>query len=153
GAVGARRASRGIVPRCARLPPLAPLRTGRVADLYESAVRGVIDLERCVVDVEAFGEHPLQFTTDGVAIVALVPEHVGGEGRETARDLPDVQVVDVLDGRVRGEGASDFLGVEAFGGRLEQDTAGVAQQAPGRVDHHAGDDEGRDAVGARPAGG
>ena len=80
-------------------------------------------------------------------------EHVRGQRWKAGGHLPDVQVVD-LDGRRRAPiiSSPDLLGVEAARRGLEEDPAGVAQQAVGGAQHHRGDEERGDRVSALAAG-
>ena len=79
-------------------------------------------------------------------------DDVGGEGRELGGDLPDVQVVDLDHARLFGHPAADPLGVDPLRRGLEEDPAGVAQQAVGRAQHQAGDQQRGDRVGPLEAG-
>jgi len=49
-----------------------------------------------VLDAEALAQHRLELAAAPVAVVALGDEHVGGQGGEAARDLPDVGVCGAL---------------------------------------------------------
>ena len=99
-----------------------------------SAWCGALELERRVLDVEV----PVE------ALLQLV-EQLRGRGRRgsTRRrrrraprasgargDRPDVQVVDVLDVRHLDDVGAHLVEVDLLRGRLQQDPAGVAQQAP-----------------------
>jgi hypothetical protein len=104
----------------------------RRADAEETGFGRVVDLEGGVVDGEALVEQLLELAADAVTVVAgVVDEHVCRERGEAARDLPDVQVVHVLDVRVRGDRTPDLLDAHPFRRCLEQDAAGVAQQPSG----------------------
>src|SRR6188472_2808260 len=84
-------------PRGKRPPPaiVGPAPSARL-DLEQAvAGRGVVDLERDVVDAEALGGDALEAPADLVAVVARADEDVRGERREARGDLPDVQVVDL----------------------------------------------------------
>ena len=55
------------------------LRTrGAVAELDQLPFAAVIDLEGCVVDLEALLEHLLEFAADRVTVVVWLDEHVRG---------------------------------------------------------------------------
>jgi hypothetical protein len=56
-----------------------------------------------MVDPEAIVQHLLEAAPDSVAVVAGTDEHVHGESRETGRDLPDMQVVNVDYAGIAGE--------------------------------------------------
>lgn len=58
-----------------------------------------------------------------------------------------MQVVHVLDVRVRGDRTPDLLDAHPFRRCLEQDAAGVAQQPPGGAQHDRCDEERGHAVG------
>ena len=60
--------------------------------------------------------------------------------------------MDVLDRRVGGHRAPDLGGIEAGGRGLEQDPAGVPQQAVGGAEHDQRDEDRRDSVGTVEAG-
>src|SRR6476661_8508549 len=60
----------------------------------QQALRRVLDLQRRVIEREAFVEHRFELAPDRVAVLAPADEHVGGESRKAARDLPDVEIVD-----------------------------------------------------------
>ncbi len=77
---------------------------------------------------------------------------MGGQGREAAGDQPDVHVVDGGDAGLAGYRGDDVAGFVAFRGCLQQDPAGLAQQAPGGVQHQPDHDQGGDRVGALEAG-
>ena len=57
----------------------------------------MLDLDGGVVDPELLVEHRLELAPDPVAVLVPPHEHVCGQGREAARDLPDVQVVEARD--------------------------------------------------------
>ena len=57
----------------------------------------MIDLERRVLDPEVIVQHGLQVLPRPVAVVVGAHEHVRGQRREAGGDLPDVQVVDLVD--------------------------------------------------------
>ena len=98
-------------------------------------------------------EEPLEVEPDRVAVVPGMDEHVGRQRRETRRELPDVEVVDVDDVRMGGERAADLLGIEVGGGRLEQHASRLAEQADARIDHEPGNHERGDGVRALEPGG
>src|SRR5439155_17320618 len=54
----------------------------------EQAIRGVLDLERRVVDPEPVVEHVLQLATDPVAVPAAFDQHVRRQRGEARADLP-----------------------------------------------------------------
>ena len=89
----------------------------------------VVDLQRRVGDREPLPEHVLAGAADPVAVIALPNEHVCGETREPARDLPDVKVVHLDDPRLPSECATYLLRVEAARRRLEQNQHGLPQTA------------------------
>ena len=98
-------------------------------------------------------EKALEVEPDRVAVVVGVHEDVGGERRETRRQLPDVEVVDVDDVRVRRERGADHLGVQVGRGRFEEHPARFAEQPHPRVHHERRDHHRGDRVGAFEAGG
>ena len=85
---------------------LAVLPAGPQGRDPEQAVRGVLDLERRVVDLEAAVELLLELASDAVAVLVPGHEHVGRERGKARGDLPDVQVVDVGDARMQGSRGS-----------------------------------------------
>src|SRR2546423_12616569 len=80
------RSPEGIKPSLAR----ARIRSRADPDYIRSLM---VDLERCVVDVEALFEHTLELCPDRVTVVTAMDEDVCGERREARTDLPDVQIV------------------------------------------------------------
>ena len=88
----------------------------------------------------------------GLGVAARAHGHVGRDRREAGGDLPYVEVVHLDHVVLRREQVADLLGIEAARRRLEQDAAGVAQQAVAGAQHQRGHEQGRDAVGAREVG-
>ena len=86
-----------------------------------------------------------------VAVALGADEDVRREGREAAGDLPDMQVVDFDDPRLADERAADRIGIEADGGRLEEDASGGLDERVARADHQPGDQQGDDRIGALEA--
>ena len=112
----------------------------------------MLDLERRVVDAELALEQLRQLEPGAVAVGVRLDDDVGGEGRELGGDLPDVQVVDLDDAGLLGHPPADPVGVEALRRGLEEDPAGVAQQAVGGAQHQSGDQQRGDRVGPVEAG-
>ena len=112
----------------------------------EEAIRGVVDLQRRVVDPEPLVERELERAADPVAVLAAADEHVRREGREAGADLPDMEVVDAVDARMLEDRLGDVPGREPFRGRFEQDPPGDAQERPGGEEHRARDEQRRDRV-------
>ena len=73
---------------------------GRRFDRQQLAA-GVVDLERRVVQAELVVEDLLDPAADLVAVVVAADHHVRRERDEAAGDLPDVEVVDLVDADVR----------------------------------------------------
>ena len=90
-----------------------------------------------VVDAELALDQLGELEPGAVAVGVGLDRDVGGEGGELRGDLPDVQVVDLDDARLLGHRAADPVGVDALRRGLEEDAAGVAQQAVGGVEHQA----------------
>ena len=90
----------------------------------------VVDLQRRVGDAETGVQHPLDRAADAWQSSPSCDEDVGRQRRESARDLPDVQVVDLDDPRLGRDRASDRLGMEPARGRLEKNERRLAQDAP-----------------------
>src|SRR5579871_3375 len=97
------------------------------------ASRDVVDLQRRVVEVEPSVEHLLDPAARGVAVGARPDEHVRRERGEAARHRPDVEVVHLDDLVVRRDRVGDRLRIDLLGRALEEDAAGVAQEAPARA--------------------
>ena len=79
-------------------------------------------------------------------------EHVRREGREAARDRPDVQIVDADDVAVVGHRARDGGGIDALRRCFQEDAAGVAEERPARAKEERCHEEPGDRVEAVPAG-
>ena len=113
----------------------------------------VVDLEGRVVDPEALVQLVLELQPDRVAVGVLVDGDVGRERREAGRDLPDVQVVDLVDARVtppsRGRSRP---GRGPAGAASRKTRPGLPQQPVGGVEHDRGDDQRGDSVGLVEAG-
>jgi hypothetical protein len=112
----------------------------------------VIDLQRRVVDVEARVQHRLHLTARSVAVAVAGDEHVRGERREAARDLPHVQVVNLDHVRLLHERFADRLRVEPLGRRLQEDAACGRHQPDAGADHQRRDHQRDDRVGPLKAG-
>src|SRR5712691_6687628 len=74
----------------------------------QQTLRLVVDLQRRVIDLEAFREQTFVLTPDRVAVVAGTDKNVRRERRETGRDRPHVQVVHDGHARVLGERVANF---------------------------------------------
>ena len=111
------------------------------------ALRLVLDLERRVVDAELALDQLGELEPGAVAVGVALDGDVGGEGRELGGDLPDVQVVDLDHARLLGHAPADPLRVDPLRRGLEEDPAGVAQQAEGGAQHQPGDQQRGDRVG------
>src|SRR3954468_5127405 len=74
------------------------------ADNVEQPVGRVVDLQGGVLDPESLVQDVLELAADAVAVLASADEHVRGEGGKARADLPDVEVMDVGDARVRAQG-------------------------------------------------
>ena len=98
-------------------------------------------------------EQRLQLAPARVAVLVGRDDDVGGDGREAGRDLPDVQVVDLDDARVRGERACRSRCGSTPCGEASSSTreASRSRRQPER-DHEPGDDERGDAVELADAG-
>ncbi len=120
-------------------------------DLQQLAA-DVVDLQRRVVEAEALVQHRLHRAPRRVAVAVGADEHVRGERREAARDLPDVQVVNLDDVRLGDERRADRLRVETLGRGLQEDPPGGAHERDARADHQRGDQQRDDRVGALEAG-
>ena len=81
-----------------------------------------------------------------VAVVSGAHDDVRRERRKPGGDLPDVQVVDLDDARLRGERVADLVRVEAGRGRLHEHPARGLQQPEGRVQHQRRDQQRGDRV-------
>src|SRR5438552_16556117 len=81
----------------------------RAAESEEPPLAFVVDLERGVLDPEAAFDEHLELAPDGVAVVAGTDEDVRGESGEAGADRPHVEVVDVRDLRVLGDGEADLV--------------------------------------------
>jgi hypothetical protein len=57
----------------------------------------MFELQGDVLDPKPVDEHRLDVLAGGVAVVVIGDEDVGGEGVEAGVDLPDVEVVDLID--------------------------------------------------------
>jgi multiple sugar transport system ATP-binding protein len=92
----------------------------------------VIDLERRVREAEALGQHALDRTADGVAVLPGLHEHVRGQRREPARHGPDVQVVRLDDVLLANDRAADELRIDVARRTLEEQRGRLAQQPRSR---------------------
>ena len=81
----------------------------------------MLDLPGGVLDSEAVVQQLFEVTPRPVAVLVRSDEDICGECGEAAGDFPDVQVVDLADVGDAGHGASDGLGVDAFGSSSEED--------------------------------
>ena len=79
----------------------------------------MIDLQRRVIEREALVQHRLHLAPRGVAVALAADEHVRGERGEAARDFPDVQVVDLDDGRLLDERAKETVNRAVFEAQRE----------------------------------
>ena len=102
-------------------------------------------------DAERSLEHVGEPPPRRVAVAVGRDQHVRGQRGEARRDLPDVQVVHLDHAWLGDERAADLLGVETARRRLEEDPAGVAQQAVGRAQHQRRHEQRGDRVGPQPA--
>src|SRR5438309_6336360 len=103
----------------ARAGPTTSSPCGQALNL-EKLRWGVVNLQRRVLDVEAFAEEPLELEPDAVAIVLRMHQDMSGQRWEPRGDLPDMQVVDVDDVGVVGQRATDLLGIDAGRRRFEE---------------------------------
>src|SRR5947209_12808170 len=97
--------------------------------------RVVIDLQRRVVDVEAFFEKILQRASPGMTVIPGVYDDVRRERRKPGGDLPDVEVMNLDDAGLRREGMTDLPRVDSRRRRLHEAAARRHQQAEGGVQH------------------
>lgn len=123
-----------------RAQPEGQNRIGRVVDL-QGGVRDAVVVEQL-----------LQVGPHRVAVLAGGDEHVCGRGWHPRRDLPDVQVMDLGHVRPGGHGRADVRRGDADRRRLEEDAAGIPDQAGPRRQHEGHDDQRGDGVGPREAG-
>ena len=112
----------------------------------------VIDLQCRVLDPEAVVQHDLEVHARPVAVVVGAHEHVRRQRREAGGHLPHVQVVDLVDAVHADHRGADQRHVDVPRRGLEEDPPGLAQQRPRRPQHHGGDEQRGDPVGAVPAG-
>src|SRR5215210_4715722 len=112
----------------------------------------VVDLEGGVGDAVLPGEELFEFAPAGVAVFLPADEDVGGEGRKSRGDGPDVEVVDLDYALSRRHLSADFPGVQAAGRRLEQDVGRVPEERPGAAQDQEPDGDADQGVRVAPAG-
>src|SRR5215212_1626292 len=110
----------------------------------------VVDLEGSVGDAVFPGKDLFEFASAGVAIFLLADEDVGGEGRKTRGDGPDMEVVDLDYAIGRRHLAADFLGVQSTGRRFEQDIGRVPEERPGAYQDQEPDGDADQGVSVAP---
>lgn len=93
------------------------------------ALRLMVDLQRRVIDLEAFGEQAFELAPDRVAVVAGSDKDMRRERREARCDRPHVQVVHVGHAGILGEGVADFGHAHPFRCCLEEHAPRIAQEA------------------------
>src|SRR5262245_62124637 len=106
-----------------------------------------------MVDPEAVVEELLKLATTRMAVVFGAHEDVGRESCETARDRPDVEVVDALDPGDGEDGLGNVVRAETARGALHEDRRRLAEHAPGAPQDQRREHEARDRVrGLEPGG-
>src|SRR5215211_6980324 len=98
------------------------------------------------------GEELFELAPAGVAIFSPADEDVGGEGRKTRGDGPDVKVVDLDYAFGCRHLSADFPGVQSAGGRFEQDVGRVPEERPGAAQNKEPDGDADQGVRVAPAG-
>src|SRR5215212_11887285 len=112
----------------------------------------VVDLESSVGDAVLPGEELFELAPAGVAIFSPADEDVGGEGRKTRGDGPDVEVVDLDYALGRRHPSADFPGVQSAGRRFEQDVGRVPEERPGAAQDKEPDRDADQGVRVAPTG-
>src|SRR5215212_3776862 len=132
----------------------ASMETGGEAQCLQRGVMVayVVDLESGVGDAILPGEELFEFAPAGVAIFSPADEDVGGEGRKTRGDGPDVKVVDLDYAFGCRHLSADFPGVQSAGGRFEQDVGRVPEERPGAAQNKEPDGDADQGVRVAPAG-
>src|SRR5829696_6964936 len=132
----------------------ASVETGGEAECLQRSmmVAYVVDLEGGVGDAVLPGEEFFEFAPAGVAIFSPADEDVGGEGRKTRGDGPDVKVVDLDYALGRRHLSADFPGVQPAGRRFEQDVGRVPEERPGAAQNKEPDGDADQGVRVAPAG-
>ena len=120
-------------------------------DLQAPLLADVLDLKRRVLEPELPGEHLLELEPPRVAVVPAGDEDVCGQGWETGRDRPDVQVVHLDDAFGRGHAPADLACVDPGRSRFEQDHDRVAEDAPRARQDEERDRHPRDRIRLLPA--
>src|SRR5215211_4948469 len=115
-------------------------------------VAHMVDLEGGMGDVELLSEELFEFAPAGVAVFLTADEDVGGEGRESRGDGPDMEVVDLDNALGCCHLSADFFGVQATGCRFEQDVCRVSEECPGAAQDQDPDGDADQGVGVAPAG-
>ena len=105
-----------------------------------------------MLDVEIPGETGAQLVEHACRLRAGPQDDVGRDDRESARDRPGMEIVDVGDALRADDVRADDLEPHPARRRLQQDVDRLAQEADRPRHDERGDDDRRDRVGVVPAG-
>ena len=89
-----------------------------------------VDLQRGVGQLEAVAKQFLEVMEEPIVVDAGLSDDVGGEGRKSTGDRPDMQVMHLLDTVLPYQRLADFVGVTVLGRDLQQDPKRLARIAP-----------------------